>query len=74
MKRKTHTETCLLAGIVTLQKGHTLEQFMKSCSLWSALTVKLVQNCVHWEGPCARAGEECEFYLRGGRVAEIMCN
>jgi len=37
-ERGDHAEAGLLAGLVTRWIGPMLEQFMKNCSLWEALT------------------------------------
>ncbi|GAB0177897.1 EH domain-containing protein 4 [Grus japonensis] len=60
LKRGAHARAGLLAGLVTLCKGPTLEQLVKSCSPWEGFMLKLVEDCLLWEGPHTGAGEECE--------------
>ncbi|GAB0202756.1 hypothetical protein GRJ2_002741200 [Grus japonensis] len=58
---EAHARAVLLAGLVTLWEGPTLEQLVKNCSPWERLTLeKLVEDCLLWEGPQAGAGAECE--------------
>ncbi|KAK4815654.1 hypothetical protein QYF61_005216 [Mycteria americana] len=51
-----------------LRKGPTMEQFLKSCSLWEGLVLeKFEKDCIPWEEPHAGAGEE----RKGIEVAEM---
>jgi len=62
VERGAHAGAGLLAGLVTLWKGPTLEKPVpEACTLWKGPTLEqFVKNCSLWEGPQAEAGAECE--------------
>jgi len=71
VERGAHAGVGLLAGLLTLWKGPTLEQFVKNCSPWEGPVLeKFVENCLPWVGPHAGAGEEREEE----GVAETTCD
>ncbi|PKU39986.1 hypothetical protein llap_9707 [Limosa lapponica baueri] len=57
-------------GLHTVQ-GPTMEQFLKSYSLWEGLTLeKFMEHCLPWEGPYAGVGEK----NKEERPAETVCD